>query len=282
MNILFLVKIATFILFIWISKIKSDLREFNKILCENYKLSRKMDIRAHRLMAKYTQDKGLNIVGLKEELPCYGKNEKKNICKNEKKNKEKKKQSKENLLNKEGIHKQDKKNNFFIFETKKYSHLEKKIFKELDYENFIKNNRTIRGKLYKNIILKKYGLRLSVPLSLFLSLTISLILDLFVGCGFINGLRLFLRVYAPGFWKSLPEKIYNFLGNSLAETLKPLWTYKSWVGSKIETKVYVSTGLFGFIIYFLPFIILGFILIFWIIYYHKKVKKYEKIKFRKR
>ncbi|SBS95145.1 Plasmodium exported protein (Pm-fam-a like), unknown function [Plasmodium malariae] len=241
-----------------------------------------MDIRAHRLMAKYTQDKGLNIVGLKEELPCYGKNEKKNICKNEKKNKEKKKQSKENLLNKEGIHKQDKKNNFFIFETKKYSHLEKKIFKELDYENFIKNNRTIRGKLYKNIILKKYGLRLSVPLSLFLSLTISLILDLFVGCGFINGLRLFLRVYAPGFWKSLPAKIYNFLGNSLAETLKPLWTYKSWVGSKIETKVYVSTGLFGFIIYFLPFIILGFILIFWIIYYHKKVKKYEKIKFRKR
>ncbi|SBS95702.1 Plasmodium exported protein (Pm-fam-a like), unknown function [Plasmodium malariae] len=221
-------------------------------------------------------------MSLNEEVPYNGENKKKHTYNNEKRELTRKKLLNVSSLNNCKSHKQDRKNKSFIFETKKFSFLEKKIFKELDYENFLKNNRVISDKLYKEIMFKKYRLRIALPLLLFLLLSISLVLDLFVGCGLINMLRQLLNTHDENIWKFLGQTFGNFIGKDLADFLKPLWTYTKMDGSNIKKEVYASTGLCGILIYFLPFIILGVTLISGIIYYHKKVKKFEKIKLRKR
>ncbi|SBS92507.1 Plasmodium exported protein (Pm-fam-a like), unknown function [Plasmodium malariae] len=243
-----------------------------------YSFHRKLDTRVRRLLSKYKQDIYSNILGIKDDLPYNEENKKKSVYSNENDKKVRTKSTKGSSLNKAGNHKQDKNYNSCIFETKNYSRFEKKIFKELDYEDFLKKNRTISDKLYKKIILKKYGLRLFLPLLLFSLLSLSLILDLFAGYGLQNLLYEVLRISGAEQWmKCLGQNFSKLIGVSWFRFLEPFFTPA--FGSHKKPSVY--SNLFGTVIYFIPFIIMGVTIISWIIFYHKKVKKYEKIKFRK-
>ncbi|SCN12021.1 fam-l protein [Plasmodium malariae] len=282
MKLLFLINLAMFIFLSWRGNFTSELSTFKKYLDENYKGFKKLDTRIYRLLSKYRKNINSCVLGLREVIPYNVENEKINICNNVKRDRPKKSKSNGCSLKNEEIHKLDKKSKSCIFETKKYSRLEKKIFKELDYENFLKSNRTISDKLYKRIVLKKYGLRLRLPLLLFFLLLLSLILDYYGGIGLLGGLREVLNAFAQGFWRTLGPKLSILLGKDWSETLKPFFEVPVWKSDSLGTKIRVSCTLFGFLIYFIPFIILGVTLITWVIYYHKKVKKFEKIKLRKK
>ncbi|KAI4837503.1 hypothetical protein MKS88_003979 [Plasmodium brasilianum] len=280
---LLFIKIITSNLLIWICHYIST-SEFNKSLVESYNNRSNLYTRNYRVMVKYKRNKVSTTVCLKEEIQ-NGVQDKKDITNNEKWDEDKKKQSCESSSMSTRGHKKNKKNKSCIFETMKYSNLEKKIFKELDYVDFLRNNRTISNKIYKKIMRKKCSLRIVLPLLLLLFLLISFILDLSNSFGLVKGLREILNLYASKFWYS---SLHSFLKKS------PLnWLFKS--GDKLKYKV--SRGpnnvsvvedytyvyqFFDFLLYVIPFIILGVTIISGVIYYHKKVKKYEKIKFRKR
>ncbi|KAI4839220.1 hypothetical protein MKS88_001764 [Plasmodium brasilianum] len=276
---LLFIKIYAFVFISWICHFYTYMSKQNKYLVECYNHHRKIYARNYRLLAKYKQDNDSFIVCLEEEIPNRL-NDKKNISNSEKLVSGEKKQSNRSFpINVKG-HKKYMKNKSWIFETKQYSHMEKKIFKELDYVDFLKNNRTISDNTYKKIIYKKFGLRFALPILLFLVLSISFVLDFFWGYGMFVRLFRLIRTYSGGGWmKELTLKLWNspfrwlFVGqNAFKKTGNGITIYKDMVASSFC----------GFFIYFVPFIILGIILILRVVYYHKKVKKYEKIKFAKR
>ncbi|KAI4833959.1 uncharacterized protein MKS88_000195 [Plasmodium brasilianum] len=284
MKLLLFIKIVAFVLLTWISQFYNDSSTWNTYFEEKYKHDTILCGRYYRLLAKCTKDKYLSNVRLIQEIPNNGIQEKYNVHESEMGVTGKKKISRRTSLKNEKYHKKLMKNKCCIFETKKYSHLEKKIFKELDYENYLKNNRTISDKLYKKIICKKYGLRLALPLLMFVLLPISFILDYFCSNGFINWLFYFLKMLIPDWLK----KFHEFLRTShlgwffkKGESIVTSEAGKSGKTVKKITESYVSS-FFVYLIYVLPFIILGVTLILWIVYYHKKVKKFENIKFTKK
>ncbi|SBS96243.1 Plasmodium exported protein (Pm-fam-a like), unknown function [Plasmodium malariae] len=238
-------------------------------------------------MAKYNQDKDSSNVCLKEET-ANSANYEKDISNNAKCASGKRKHSNRCLQRNARSQKMYMKNKACVFETKKYSHLEKKIFKELDYEDFLKKSRTISDKIYKKIILKKCGLRLALPLLLFLVLLISFMLDNFCRCGFTYGLFNIIVLISPGSASGtrLRETDLSPAIKSLYELLnKPPLNWFTKVlrrGKDSKWENYCVKGFLGFLIYFVPLFILGTILISAVFYYHKKVKKYDNIKFRKR
>ncbi|SBT01755.1 Plasmodium exported protein (Pm-fam-a like), unknown function [Plasmodium malariae] len=254
---------------------------------------RKFHARTYRLLAKYKQDNNSSSLYLKKGFPINVVHEKKDISNNGKDDSGKKKQPNRCASNIAGDHKPDMKNNTCTFETKKYSHLEKKIFKELDYTDFLKNNRTINNKVYKRIIRKKYGLRIVLPVFLFLFLLIIFILEVVLGSVGKTSL-LYVLGLNKDYLKSLSE---NNGSGSIVELMKNIGEFfkhstpTSASDQKIcefcDTVTEVSEmchlgKFFRILIYFVPFIILSISIISGIIYYHKKVKKYEKIKFMKR
>ncbi|SBS95673.1 Plasmodium exported protein (Pm-fam-a like), unknown function [Plasmodium malariae] len=256
-------------------------RTNNKSLVKCYNNHRKLYTSSYSSLEKYKADEVSNIVCLKEGIP-NGVNNKKDLSYNEKVDECRKKQSKRSSLRNERGHKKNMKNKSCIFETKKYSHLEKKIFKELDYVDFLKNSRTISEKTYYKIIRKKYGLRLGLPFIIILLLSTSLIFD-FGGFGIIGALIKILNTIATGWLTTL----HNILKTSfLSSFLKSVDRIQKATSSKRASTVvpdyFYVTGFFGIFIYLIPFIVLGITIILSIVYYHRKVKKYQKIKFRKR
>ncbi|SBS94389.1 Plasmodium exported protein (Pm-fam-a like), unknown function [Plasmodium malariae] len=269
--------------------------KYYKYLGAKYILIRKLGIRSCRLLAKCKQYNDSNIRGLIEDLPYNGSYEKKDISNDKKGATKKNNQSNRNLINHAGQNREAKKSRSCIFETNKYSHLEKKIFKELDYMDYLKSNKTISNETYKKVIRKKYGLRIILPILLLLLLLIPLVVDFSAGLAlkdswewgllgfshYLKGLKIsdgewlskvleWLKRNTPGLWKH--NKIFDSsFGCSLCST----------AGGSPAVKCILGQ-LFGYIIYFVPFIILCITFISAIVYYHKKVKKYEKIKFRKK
>ncbi|SBS97561.1 Plasmodium exported protein (Pm-fam-a like), unknown function [Plasmodium malariae] len=236
-----------------------------------------------------------DITMLKEEVPDNEVNEKECIHNNEEgitsMNKQSKRSSSENVRS----NKKSTNTKSWVFETKKYSHLEKKIFKELDYSDFLKKNRTVSDRIYKKIICKKYGLRIALPLLLFLFFLIVFLAELTLG---LSGKECLLSYF--GLKKNHLEDLVKDSGGpllSFVNALKKLtgfWEHSELFGSKGACEICktVSNGavsnvcilgrFFRILICFVPFVILGVTIISGIIYYHKKVKMYEKIKFRKR
>ncbi|SBS93647.1 Plasmodium exported protein (Pm-fam-a like), unknown function, partial [Plasmodium malariae] len=179
----------------------------NKILAKCYTNHQKLYAQNYRLLAKYKKDKASSIVCLKEGIPNGVKDEN-DIYNNDEWATEKRKLSNGNLSQGARVHKKDVINKSCIFETKKYSYLERKIFKELDYENFVKNNRTISNKVYKKIVRKKLGSLLSSPiLFLFFLLSIGLILDVSANCGFIYGITKLLNLFVKGWFRTLNDML---------------------------------------------------------------------------
>ncbi|KAI4841330.1 fam-l protein [Plasmodium brasilianum] len=275
-NSIFFFKFFSFFLLIWRLYFNNNISTHSKLLKVKYNININLSTRTYRSLTKYKQDKHTNILALKE-IHCNGVNQKNDIYNNEKRDNVKYIQLTGSSLNEMECHKQTKKNKSYIFETKKCSRSEKKIFKELDYINFLKNNKTISNKLYNKIIRKKYGLKITSPLIFLLLFLVVFILDLFVGYGFIKGL--FKVFTALKLWDGL-KPFYSFLMKSPFKSLcLPVNITK---GTNAGKKYFpVLDVFFVFLIYILPFLILGALTVLRLIYYHKKVKKYDKIKFRK-
>ncbi|KAI4840325.1 fam-l protein [Plasmodium brasilianum] len=269
-KLLFFTTLSSFIILSWIRHFYNDMSTFNKYLNENYNPYEKKDIKTYRLLGKCKQDHISSIVGLKSVIPNNELKDKKNISNSQKEDKYKYVQLDESSMNSMGHQKQAKKNKSYIFETKDYSYLEKKIFKELDFFDFLKNNRTISDNLYKKVVLKKRQLRIFTPAILLILLSISLILDFCCGYGLRRGLFKLLKF-------SLGDgplgKLYTFLEKYFVSF------FKIDIGGGKSLRI---TPFFDFLIYFSSFVILGITLILGVLYYHKKVKKYEKIKYKKK
>ncbi|KAI4839211.1 hypothetical protein MKS88_001755 [Plasmodium brasilianum] len=259
------IKIVVLIFLTWIPHLSNHVITSNKYLGKKYTLAIKLDDRIYRLLAKYKKDKDSKVVMLRDDVSNNGMNKKMDISNTEKDCTEKKKELYRGSLNNYDRHKQDMNNKYSKFMTKKYSHLEKKIFKELDFVDFLKRNKNISDKTYKKIMRKKFSLRLGSPLLLFLLLSTLLIVDIslrsFGGKGFLE---------LSGLKSSL---------NSWEATLKK---YFSWLLPAGGTSQSVLGALFNIVLYVIPFLILGVTLISYVFYYHKKAKKYEKIKFSKK
>ncbi|SCP03070.1 fam-l protein [Plasmodium malariae] len=297
---LLFIKNSTFSLLFWICHFYIYMMVLNKLFDINYNHHREFYTRNYRSLAKYEQYNHSSITCINEQL-TNGVNNKSDITSKEKYAERKKNHSNRTLPTNARSHRKDTKSKSCIFETKKYSHLEKKIFKELDYADFLKNNRTISDKIYKKIILKKCGLRLALPLLLFLVLAISFILDKFCGYGltyvlykvillcspvvevnklsqisYLNHIKDLSTLYTKSASPALVH-LYDILNRP------PLnWLTKVLVKKYDKTFNYCVPYFLGFLIYFVPLFILGIILISAVFYYHKKVKKFEKIKFRKK
>ncbi|KAI4836009.1 hypothetical protein MKS88_005229 [Plasmodium brasilianum] len=289
------IKISSIILLTWIRHFKHDLNSFNMYLDKTCIVSGGLIERTYRLLANGVQQMYQDITMLKEEVPDNGVNEKECIYNNEKgitsMNKQSKRSSSENVRS------NNKSANIktCVFETKKYSHLEKKIFKELDYADFLKKNRTVNDKIYKKIICKKYGLRIALPLLWFLFFLIVFLAELTLG---LSGKECLLSYV--GLKKNHLDELVKDTGGpllSFVNALKKLtgfWEHSKVFGSKEAcgfckelaegtiSNACILGRFFRILICFVPFVILGVTIISGIIYYHKKVKMYEKIKFRKR
>ncbi|KAI4837525.1 hypothetical protein MKS88_004002 [Plasmodium brasilianum] len=286
---LLFINVASSMFLICIWNFTNDMCFLNKCLDDYRNHDNNLCRKTCRLLANCKGDNYSAMIELKEEMPNNTVKEKKDIYFYEYEPKREMKQTNRNLLSKYVENKQDMKNKSYIFETRKYSRLEKKIFKELDYEDFLKNNRTISDNLYKKIIRKKCGKRFSLPLLLLSLLLISLILDLSCGFGLVRGLYEVILHFSPPVstaFSSVSIKIspttkylYEHLTNS---PFKWLFNNVVYIDKKSRHVNYCVSNFFSFIIYFIPFIILGVTLILALVYYHKKVKKFEKIKFRKR
>ncbi|SBT85721.1 fam-l protein [Plasmodium malariae] len=278
-NSMLFVKITTLIVLSWICYIYIYTSTKKSSLDKCYSYCKKLYSRNYRLMAQYNEDKDSVFVCLNENVP-NGVNYKRDIANNEKLVVEKEKKLNRRFSRNVRCHKKNMKNKSCVFETKKYSRLEKKIFKELDYTDFLKNSRTISEKTYNKIMRKKYGLRLALPVIVILLLSTSLILD-FGGFGLIGALIKTLNAITTGWLESLHIALK---GSFLCDFLKSVGKGVKSVsrkGKAVPDHYYV-TGFFGIFIYLIPFIVIGVTIILWVIYYHKKVKKYEKIKFMKR
>ncbi|SBS91524.1 hypothetical protein PMALA_033220, partial [Plasmodium malariae] len=127
----------------WICYFTYNANIFSKFFDENYKVVRKLDTNIYRSLAKYKQYKDSNNIGLKNGMQNNGDFINENIYSCEKLAKNKSSLSNDSPSKNSRGHKQDKNNKSCVFETKKYSNLEKNIFKELDYMDFLKENRTI-------------------------------------------------------------------------------------------------------------------------------------------
>ncbi|SBS96102.1 Plasmodium exported protein (Pm-fam-a like), unknown function, partial [Plasmodium malariae] len=255
----------------------------NEFLGDKYNRASKLDGRYYRFLAKYREMNSF-ISGLEQEIQNKQIKERKYISNNEMGTIRKKKLLCKNPSKYMGGHKRTMNYKYNIFETKKYSYLEKKIFKELDYENFLKNSKTISNKIYKKIMIRKYGLRIATPLILLLLLTMSLILDITCNMGLIKGWYEVLNLLPIGKWyMHLDKLLRNSPIKQFFQSMKELKNVLIYKGrtDKSSGYIYVSSFL-GLFIYVIPFIILGITVISGVVYYHKKVKKYEKIKFTKR
>ncbi|SBS94281.1 Plasmodium exported protein (Pm-fam-a like), unknown function, partial [Plasmodium malariae] len=208
---------------------------FNKYIDENCEYARKLDSITYRLLSKYKKDTDSYVVCLKGDLPNNIVNEKRDVTYNESvvaKNK----QICRNALNNSGGHKQDKRSKSCVFETKRYSRMEKKIFKELDYMDFLQNSRTISDKTYKKIIFKKFALRLILPVMLLLLLSLSFSLDFYGGYGLRGGLFKILNLYADNLWyNSFHKWLKSSFLRSFTESMgkvKNTWKKTSSAGGK--------------------------------------------------
>ncbi|SCP03061.1 fam-l protein [Plasmodium malariae] len=279
-KIIVLIKIVVFIFLTRICHIKSDVRPFSKSMNEHFELDKKSGTRNYRLLAKYKQDKYSNALGLKEEMTNNGMKKKKDISNNMEGYTGKRKHSNGIPSEFKGNCKSYMKKNKCMFETKNYSYFEKKIFKEMDFMDFLKNNKTISNKSYGKVIRKKCVLLFVLPLLMFFLLSVLPIVDL--SWGLIDGNK--------GLWDAIGfSKILKECGKSgwlkaVYGSLKEAKEFWRSIGDASEniSELNVLGRLFRILIYGLPFLILGITFISRIVYYHKKVKKYERIKFRQR
>ncbi|SBS91838.1 Plasmodium exported protein (Pm-fam-a like), unknown function [Plasmodium malariae] len=154
------IKISTFILLTWIYDFYSEQSTFNKIIDKNYNLSKKLDTRNYRLLARYKLNSHSYNVCLKKKLEDSEANKQRDLSNNERRIKEKNKQSSRNLLNKAQYYVDVIDYNNGMFDGKHF-HFQKKWIKKKDYDSFLEKKRRICDVALKKIKFKNYGLPMS-------------------------------------------------------------------------------------------------------------------------
>ncbi|SBT00415.1 Plasmodium exported protein (Pm-fam-a like), unknown function, partial [Plasmodium malariae] len=241
----------------------------NKYLDDKCDILRKLNPKSYRLLAKNNEDKNYFIVNFNEETPHNKVAQKKCITNNKKGTNGKQKSSNSSSLYIEEYNRNNEKSKPGISKEKKYFNFEKKIFKELDYKDYIKNVKIIDDKEYKKISRKKRRIRIALLLLFFFVLILP-ILDLSLEklkCGGLMGLL--------GLLNSKNENVSGIRTFDVEGGLITLFNIGEFGASKAIT---LSTILF----YCLPLLIFVVIFIVYMVYYNKKVIKYENVKFTKR
>ncbi|SCN44529.1 fam-l protein [Plasmodium malariae] len=264
---LLFIKISTFILLIWICHFYNDTSPFNKSLDEKCNIHLILNTENYRLLGEYKRNKDSCLAYINEEIPNNVVRKKKYISKNKKGTKGKRKQLFRSSLYMEELGKTVKKNKCVIPKTKKYFDFEKKIFKKLDYKDYIKNINPFENKEYKKLERKKRRIRIALLLLFFLVLIVPVLdisLETYTGGGLLGLLSL---VY--------PKTITGGQSDQIEGILATFLSTDGW--SSIEI-IFRSPIL----IYCVPFLIFVVVFILGMVYYYNKVIKYENIKFIKR
>ncbi|KAI4841025.1 hypothetical protein MKS88_000793 [Plasmodium brasilianum] len=156
-----------------------------------------------------------------------------------------------------------------IPKTIKYFDFDKKIFKELDNKDYLKNIKTIGDKEYKKLTRKKLIIRIALLL-LFFFIFIVPILDL--------SLEKFSGVGLLGLLGPLTTKNESMAGISkvtVGGLLITLFKLGEWAESKSINTSIILFYCVSFLIFVVKFILV-------MVYYYNKVIKYENRKFRKK
>ncbi|SBT86778.1 fam-l protein [Plasmodium malariae] len=265
------IKISFFTLLGWICHFYSDMCSLNKNLVEKCNLCRKLNTRNYRLLEKSKKDKDLCVENFKE-MPNNELKEKKCISNNKKGTNEKHNHSCRSSLYIDKYGENVKKNKCVITKTKKYSNFEEKIFKELDYRDYLKNVKMIKDKEYGKLVHTKRRIRIALLLLLFLVLILP-VLDLSLEKLADGGLLGLLGLLYPT--KAVADPPGSMIVHGIDGLLIKLFNIGDWGPSKAIPKL-------NFLFYCIPFLIFVVIFILGMVYYYKKVIKYENIKFRKR
>ncbi|KAI4840530.1 hypothetical protein MKS88_001258 [Plasmodium brasilianum] len=262
------INISTFILLPWICYFYNDMSSLNVYFEEKCNFFRKLNTRNYRLLTKHKHDKDSCIAKFIEETPNNEVNDKRYISNNKRGTDGKHKQSCRRSLYIKEYDRNVEKNKCVIPKTKKYFDFERKIFKELDYEDYVKNSKIIEYKEYKKLTRKKRRIRIALLL-LFIFILILPILDLSLEKFKDGGILGLLDLLYP----TQSGNGHGAIGvNGLLDNLLSKGTWS------IIGKICASTTF----IYGVPFLIFAVIFVLVMIYYYKKVIKYENIKFRKR
>ncbi|SBS95534.1 Plasmodium exported protein (Pm-fam-a like), unknown function [Plasmodium malariae] len=252
----------------WICYFYSDMSSLNKNVDEKYNLRRKLNPRDYRVLAKYNQDINSSIANSKGEIPNNKVKKRIYISNNKKGAKGKHEHLCRSALYNEEYDKSVDKNKFCVPKIKKYFDFEKKIFKELDYEDYLRNIKTIEYKEYKKLLCKKRRIQIALILLVILVLILPILdlsLEKFIDGGLLGSLDLLSPVESKG----------GGVASGVQGSLITLLSQSNW--GMLE-KISASTIFF----YCIPFLIFVVIFILVMIYYYKKVINYENIKFKKR
>ncbi|SBS99456.1 Plasmodium exported protein (Pm-fam-a like), unknown function [Plasmodium malariae] len=242
---------------------------FDKYLDDKHYFGKKLDKRIYRILGKCEKSIFSNVGNLELKIPydTKKKNEKLLTIDNEKWDKEKKEKLYRSLLYKEKLIKNLMKNKC-TFLHKSYTHYEKKIMNGLDDKAFFKKMMLINDKDYKKLKRKKFRLRLFFLLLLFVVVLVIPLLDLSFG-EFQNTGNLLNKLCVSLGYTGDPSSPSEPAGDGLSNYFSSTCKLKNLTGFKV----------FGILVYCVPILILGIILIRGIFYYYKNVIKHKKIKF---
>ncbi|KAI4835513.1 hypothetical protein MKS88_004723 [Plasmodium brasilianum] len=266
---IFCVKISIVIFLNVLCHFYSDMRRFGKFLDEKSEFGRKLDTRIYRLLGIYIEDIHPYVGDLELKIPCNTKKKNEKLLKtdNEKWDKEKKEKLYRSLLYKEQLIKKLMKNKCTMLHGS-YSHYEKKVMNGLNDNAFFEKMMLINDKDYNKLKRKKYKFGLRLLLLLFLLILILPILDLSLGKFKTTGSLLLELCKLSGYGSTnSPQSVPT------ADVLPALWI------NTCQAKSYIGFKIFIILIYCLPILIMGIILIRGIFYYYKNVIKHKKIKF---
>ncbi|SCN12443.1 Plasmodium exported protein, unknown function [Plasmodium malariae] len=171
---LFFIKTNTFIILTWIFYLYNDMSTFSKFV-GGYNIERILDIKSFRLLAEFSQYRDSRNINLKGIIHENDENEEEvitnsNIC-----DKIKNKQSSKSSLYKKQFNKGYIRQRMLKYRGKYLTLFERKLFKHLDYIDFIRKNPSITNKSCKKILFKEYVLLIYLP---FLLVSYGLILPI--------------------------------------------------------------------------------------------------------
>ncbi|SBS93430.1 Plasmodium exported protein (Pm-fam-a like), unknown function [Plasmodium malariae] len=244
------------------------MNNFNKFLDEYY-FCRKLNTRIYRLLGNYKKYIYSYIGDLELNIPynTKKKNEKLLTIDNDKLDKEKRETLHRCLLYKEKLIKRLMKNKCTMLH-KSYNHYEKKIMNGLDDKYFFKKMILINDMDYKKLKRKKYKLRIFLLLLLFILVLSIPIIDLSLGNfkdigGLLNKLC----------------SLLGYTGNQAEASGSTLDGFNGFLSSTCKLKNFTGIRIFGILMYCLPILIMGILIIRGIFYYYNNVIKHKKIKF---
>ncbi|SBT00975.1 Plasmodium exported protein (Pm-fam-a like), unknown function [Plasmodium malariae] len=234
-----------------------NMNPFYKSSDDTLKIDRKLEIRNYRLLAKYQQKKGLNIIELNEDIGNKVQCDKEATYNNKNLLREKKKKSNKYPLNKAQYYTEFTDYNNGIFDGK-YFHFEKKWIKKEDYDNFLKKKRIIHDTLLKKIKFRSYGF--GVVLFIFFLL-------LGIGLPILRGIEL---------GKDAPFKTFSYIWKPI---YKAFSSSVSTQRAQVGTEAVPGVQYFYLVLFSVLMIILAVLVIVFITKILRNNEKYKKIKY---